>query len=105
MTYHADDPVTIKEPGTHDDVGRDNIWLRGLWMIVFAILIRFAGLVLGLATLFQWLWMLFNNKTPNEPVARFGDDLGDWYARAAEFQTGRTDDKPFPFAPWGPERR
>ena len=56
--------------------------------------------ILLLAAVLQFLWLLFA-KEKNQPIADFGKDLADWLARVALFQTGTTEDKPFPFAHWG----
>lgn len=93
------DPKVLREPGIGGD--ERNVWLRGLWMVVFAILLRFAGFVLAVATLIQFLWMLFGKET-HAGIASFGQDMADWFDRVAKFQTGASDDRPFPFAPWGP---
>ncbi len=103
------EPQVLEEPGIDDDAFEmnddddddDNVWLRGLWMLLFAALFWIGQFVLGVATIVQFLWLLFG-KEKNEPIAAFGKDLADWLARIARFQTGATEDKPFPFEQWGP---
>lgn len=73
-----------------------NIWLRGLFMLFFAILVRIAAFLLAALTVIQFFWMLFA-KDRNQAVADFGHSLGRWLARVADFQTGVSDDKPFPW--------
>lgn len=77
-----------------------NVWLRGLWMLVLAALFGVGEGILALAAVLQFLWILFA-KEKNEPIAAFGRDLSDWLARVALFQTGSTEEKPFPFTKWG----
>jgi uncharacterized protein DUF4389 len=106
----ADDvePTVLEEPGREEtseiDWGDDdnNVWMRGLWMLVLAFLFGIGEFVLLVAAVLQFLWLLFG-KERNKPIADFGADLSDWLARIARFQTGTTEDKPFPFTKWGRE--
>jgi hypothetical protein len=43
--------------------------------------------------------MLFTGN-PNRSIANFGDSLGRWLHAVAKFQTGSTEDKPFPWRDW-----
>jgi len=101
------EPKVLEEPGRDDDgdapdwdAERDNVWMRGLWMLVLALLFGVGEFVLAVAAVLQFLWLLFA-KEKNAHITRFGKDLSDWLARVALFQTGATEDKPFPFARWG----
>jgi hypothetical protein len=103
------EPTVLEEPGVGEGAEADaniaegennNVWMRGLWMLVLAILFGFGELILGLAAVLQFLWLLFA-KEKNQPIAEFGKDLADWLARVAMFQTATTEDKPFPFTKWG----
>lgn len=104
MTVHDEtmQPQVLEEPGGGAQEGDESVWMRGLYMLILAILFRFGQFVLGVATIIQFLWMLFG-KEKNQPIAEFGLDLSDWLARVARFQTAVTDEKPFPFARWGRE--
>ena len=106
-------PQVLEEPGageeSHKEVPEweieeepENPWMRGLWMVVLAILFGVGQSILFLAAVLQFLWLVFA-KEKNEPIAEFGKELADWLARVALFQTGATEDKPFPFARWGAE--
>jgi len=110
-------PRVLEEPGTGADSAGDghseppdweiddepeNPWMRGLWMVVLAVLFGVGQSILLLAAVLQFLWLIFG-KEKNENIADFGKDLADWLARVALFQTGATEEKPFPFARWGSE--
>jgi hypothetical protein len=77
-----------------------SIWMRGLFMLIFAIFFNVAQTLLGVMALVQFFWMLFA-KEKNAAIADFGESLGVWLARVAEFQTGATEVKPFPWSPLG----
>ena len=101
------EPTVLEEPGGAEestefdwDAEENNVWLRGLWMLLFAIFFAVAEALMWLLAVVQFLWMLFS-KEKNRPIADFGEDVADWIARIIRFQTAATEDKPFPFAKWG----
>lgn len=105
------EPQVLAEPGADDEDRREpgdweieddpeTPWMRGLYMVVFAILFELGKLLLLAGAVIQFLFLLFA-KEKNAPIAAFGKDLSDWFARVAQFQSGTTEEKPFPFARWG----
>lgn len=76
-----------------------SVWLRGLWMLVLAVLFGIAETVLLAAAVIQFLWMVFA-KEKNRFIADFGKDLSAWLSKTARFQTGASDEKPFPWSSW-----
>ncbi|KGB82264.1 hypothetical protein JT55_08420 [Rhodovulum sp. NI22] len=78
---------------------RDGIWLRGLWMVILAILFAVAETVLLVCAVLQFGWMLFT-KERNRFIADFGANLGNWLSVTARFQTGASEEKPFPWTEW-----
>ena len=92
-----DDVGNAQAPG---DAKGNPVWIRGLQMLVFAVLFSIAQTILWIATVLQFGWMLFAERR-NDNIAAFGRALADWMRRVAEFQTGVSDDKPFPWARWG----
>lgn len=104
-------PQVLEEPGAEDENEREvpdweiedepeNPWMRGLFMVILAVLFGFGEVLLFIGAVLQFLWLIFA-KEKNEHIAAFGRDLADWLARVALFQTGATEEKPFPFARWG----
>jgi len=78
---------------------RKALWLRGLYMIIVALLIGAAQSVLFLLTLIQFVVMLISRGAPNAQIADVGEMIGKWMAQAAKFQSAKSDDKPWPFGP------
>lgn len=75
----------------------ENIWLRLVHMIIIAVLMSMASTLLGLMTVAQFVIMLFNKRMPNEQLAEFGSTMGVWMAKAARYQTGASEVKPWPW--------
>jgi hypothetical protein len=69
---------------------------RGLTMIFFLILFGIAETLLALGAIIQFFWMVFTGRR-NELIADVGRDLGVWMKDVADFQTGNSDIKPFPW--------
>ncbi len=78
---------------------RKTIWMRGLYMLIVFLLLELARAVLAVITLVQFIWMLVKGDK-NTELSGFGRSLGRWYRAAVEFQTGETDEKPFPWQGW-----
>ncbi len=95
------DPVEMNEPDRDGGFkAPEGIWMRGLMMLILAFMFALAETVLAVVAVVQFLWMLFA-KEKNALLADFGVDLGNWLAAVARFQSGATEDKPFPWAKWG----
>lgn len=88
------DPKVLPEPGTQP---KGSIWMRGLMMVIFAILIGLSVTILHALTLLQFVLMLLDKGKPNARIAEFGKSLGSWLAKAAAFQTAQSDNRPWPF--------
>lgn len=87
---------------TDDQTGfipQRSIWMRGILMLVFVFFFGVAEMMLFFSVILQFLWMLFR-KTPNQTIASFGKSLAKWLPKVARFQTGATEDLPFPWGPW-----
>jgi hypothetical protein len=74
-------------------------WIRGLYMLIFAIIWRVAELVLVLVAVFQFGFRLFTGAA-NPRLASFGQDLATYAYQIVLFLTFRSEDKPFPFSSW-----
>lgn len=77
----------------------NNIWLRGVFMVLLGILYSLAGTVLFVVALLQFVIVLLGNA-PNDRLLAFGRSLGRYAQQIADFQSFNTEDKPFPFSDW-----
>jgi len=81
------------KPTTHD------VWMRGLFMLLFIIAFGLGVWLLNFLAVVQFLWLLFG-RAPNQLIARFGNTLSTWLAEIGRYLTCISDDKPFPWRPW-----
>lgn len=88
------DPRVLPEPGT---TPKGSLWMRGLMMLIIAILISLAHTILHVLTVIQFVLMVFDKGKPNAQIASFGKSLGGWLAKAAAYQTAQSEAKPWPF--------
>ena len=101
MNEDDDDAVVLSQPDRDAPEDSDKqIWIRGLWMLLLAMLFSLAGTILGVTAVIQFLWMLFA-KEKNPLLTEFGDDLGKWLHDVVLFQSGASEQKPFPWKKWG----
>ena len=74
-------------------------WKRLVHMILFVVVFNVAELVVAFVVVVQFAFKLITGEA-NQQLAEFGDGLAAFFRQMIAFLTFRTDDKPFPFAPW-----
>ena len=74
-------------------------WMRLIYMLLFAIIVNIAELVVAVIAVVQFVSKLFAGQI-NQQLAEFGEELSLYFRAIIAFLTFRTEDKPFPFAPW-----
>jgi hypothetical protein len=75
------------------------IWLRGLQMVVMAIVYGVSEVVLTAVVILQFLIRLVTGET-NANLLAFGRQLSAFAYNIFLFLTFNTEDKPFPFQDW-----
>lgn len=80
-------------------ISRESILLRILWMVVFTVIWQVAVVVLGAVVLVQLVYRLFYGA-PNATLLRMGDSVSQYLAQIGRFGTFNTDEKPWPFSDW-----
>ena len=76
-----------------------NIWIRGLFMLLFVLAYHVTGTVMFIVTFIQFVMMLLSD-TPNPRLVTFGRSLGRYFQQIADFLTFATEEMPFPFNEW-----
>ena len=74
-------------------------WIRGLYMLLFAVIYWVAETVLAAVAILQFIFLLVA-RSPNERLQEFGDDLSVYFYQIVQFLTFNTEEKPFPFKVW-----
>jgi len=92
-----DDRIDGRLNGEQPEAEKHGMGYRLVYMVILWVMLSLASTVLTLATVVQFVLMLVNNGTPNARLAEFGTDLGIWIAKAARFQTGASEVKPWPW--------
>jgi hypothetical protein len=95
MSYPPGDAE--RERVAHPDV--ENVWMRGLTMLLIMVCFGLAQSVLYASAVIQFVWMVVTRER-NVLLADFGRSLGLWMAESAWFLSGDSDDKPFPWKAW-----
>lgn len=75
------------------------IIVRGILMVIFLVFFGIAETLLFIVTVIQFFWML-TQGSPHERVAEFGKNLANWLSMVALFQSGASEDLPFPWRNW-----
>ena len=74
-------------------------WLRGLYMLLFAIFYAVAEIVITVVVIFQFLLALFTGKT-NERLLKLGQSLSTYIYQILQFLTFNSDYHAYPFGAW-----
>ncbi|ATX81356.1 protein of unknown function (DUF4389) [Mariprofundus ferrinatatus] len=76
-----------------------NIWMRLVFMLLFAVIFGATRLILVLAVAVQFLWVLFSGNK-NEQLLSFSSQLATYLYQAYRYLTFNTEKRPFPFDAW-----
>ena len=82
-----------------ENITSQNTWIRGLYMLLFALIYSIAEIVFTAVAVFQFLTALVTGK-PNELLLNFGQSLSTYIYHIIQFFTFNRDGKPYPFSSW-----
>ena len=74
-------------------------WLRGLYMLLFALFYTVPEIVITAVVIFQFLLALFTGKA-NERLLKLGQSLSTYVYQILQFLTFNSDYHPYPFGAW-----
>jgi len=86
--------VTVKE-----NISSKQTWLRGLFIVIFAVIYSITEIVIWFVVLFQFIAVLFTGQS-NARLLSFGAQLSRFVYQILQYITYNSDERPFPFAPW-----
>lgn len=97
MARNDDGNLEGRLNGEQEEAERDTLLHRLLYVVLIAVMLSFASTVLTAVTVIQFIVMAVSKGDPNERLADFGTDLGIWMAKAARYQAGASEVKPWPW--------
>lgn len=82
-----------------ENLKQQSTWMRGLYILLFAVLYSLAEFVLIAVVVFQFLLKLFTGET-NPRLLKLGQSLATYIYQIIEFVTYNSDYQPYPFGAW-----
>lgn len=82
-----------------DNVKNPDVWLRGLFILIFGVILYFAIVLVWLLVIFQFVSKLLTGDV-NRQLADFGAGLVRYVPQVLSYVTFQADERPFPFSPW-----
>ena len=86
--------MTIK-----DNVKNQAVWLRGLFILIFGVILYFAFILVWLLVVFQFVSKVVTGNL-NRQLADFSSGLLRYISQILGYITFQSDERPFPFSPW-----
>ncbi len=85
--------------GVKDNIKKSSTWIRGLYMLLFAIFCSVAEAVLSVVVVFQFTLKLFTGNT-NDRLRKFGQSIATYIYQILQFLSFNTEAHPYPFGAW-----
>jgi hypothetical protein len=82
-----------------ENLKQQTIWLRGLYMLMFALFYSVAEFVLFAVVVVQFLLKLFTGKN-NPRLLMLGQSLATYIYQVLQFLTFNSEYQPYPFNEW-----
>ena len=85
--------------GVKENATSAAVWMRGLYIIVFGVILYFVFGLVWLLVIFQFFTKLLTGEL-NQPLRRFAAPLSRYVSQVLSYITFQSDERPFPFSPW-----
>ena len=82
-----------------ENVKNPDVWLRGLFIVIFGAILCFVFTLVWLLVVFQFITRLLTGNL-NQQLAGFSGGLLRYISEILGYITFQSDEKPFPFSPW-----
>ena len=82
-----------------ENIKQQSTWLRGLYMLLFALFYSIAEFVLFAVVIFQFLFKLFTGKT-NPRLSKLGQGLATYIYQIIQYLTFNSEYRAYPFGAW-----
>ncbi len=84
---------------TNIPAGKHNIWVRGLYMLLIALIFHVVVMVMSVVAIIQFVLAVLSD-VPNERLKSLGRNLGIYMRQITVFLTFASEEVPFPFSDW-----
>lgn len=78
---------------------QQSTWMRGLYMLMFALFYNVAEIVLFAVVVVQFFFKLLTGQT-NPRLLQLGKSIASYIYQTMQFLTFNSDYRPYPFGPW-----
>ena len=82
-----------------ENLKSQSTWMRGLYILIYAVFYTIAEIVLFAIIVFQFLLKLFTSET-NERLRKLGQGLSTYIYQILQYMTFNSDYQPYPFGAW-----
>ena len=82
-----------------DNLKSQSTWIRGLYILIYAIFYTVAKIVIFAIIVFQFLLKLFTGET-NERLCKLGQGLSTYIYQILQYMNFNSDYQPYPFGAW-----
>lgn len=82
-----------------ENVKNVDVWIRGLFIIVFGVILYFLFMIIWLLVVFQFLTKVFTGDL-NQQLSNFSKGLTRYAFQILNYITFQSEERPFPFSPW-----
>jgi len=82
-----------------ENLKSQSTWMRGLYILIYAVCYTIAEIVLFVLIFFQFLLKLFTADT-NERLRKLGQGLSTYIYQILQYMNFNSDYQPYPFGAW-----
>jgi hypothetical protein len=82
-----------------ENLTQQSTWMRGLYMLMFALFYNVAEIVLFAVVVVQFFFKLFTGQT-NPRLLQLGQSIASYIYQIMQFLTFNSDYQSYPFGPW-----
>ena len=82
-----------------ENLKSQSTWMRGLYMLIYAVFYTIAEIVLFALIIFQFLLKLFTADT-NERLRKLGQGLSTYIYQILQYMNFNSNYQPYPFGAW-----
>ncbi len=81
------------------NIKKQSTWMRGLYMLLFAIFYKFADIILFAVIVFQFILKVLTGDT-NDRLRKLGQHLSTYIYQILQFLSFNSEQHPYPFGAW-----